>query len=66
MNHIKRLQADNEAMRNKLEAVSTELQSFREHLQLPKFRNPSDYERLDWIATADVEAWIERIRRATI
>jgi hypothetical protein len=61
MNYIKRLQADNAEKDGRIAAMEAELSAFRAHLALPKFNGVEDGERKDWIATADVTAWIDRI-----
>jgi hypothetical protein len=65
VNYIKRLEAENAEKANRLDAVAAELSEFRKHIDLPKFKGTDeDGDRKDWIATADVCDWIEKIRIA--
>lgn len=62
MNHIHRLQKELETARNELRAKDEMLRAFQVHLTSPKFQGyDSDGERMDWIATSDVLAWIRGI-----
>lgn len=63
MNHIKRLQADLQAAQDKLVAMEEAMQEFRRHLQSSKFVN-TETERNDWIATGDVQRWLDTIKNA--
>lgn len=63
MNHIHRLQADLKSAEDKLAAMKEEIQNFRRHLQSSKFQN-TDTERNDWIATGDVQRWLDNILNA--
>jgi len=59
MNHIARLQADLAAARAEISARTAIIQDFRTHLQGAKFSGTDpDGSRRDWIAVADVQAWM--------
>jgi len=65
MNHIARLQADLDAARTAATATDEVIQEFRVHLAGDKFAGTdADGSRRDWIATADVHAWLARIAAA--
>jgi len=65
MNHIARLQADLDAARTAATATGEVIQEFRVHLAGSKFAGTdADGNRRDWIATADVHAWLARIAGA--
>jgi hypothetical protein len=65
MNHIARLQSDLAAANAELSAKDEVLQTFRVHLDGEKFRGvDADGSRRDWIAVADVLAWISIIKSA--
>ncbi len=65
MNYIARLQAELSAARAAITARDEAIQEFRVHLDSDKFRGiESDGSRKDWIAVADVLAWIAVIREA--
>ena len=65
MNHITRLQTDLNAARAELAARDEALHSFRIHLDRDKFRGVDpDGSRRDWIAVADVLAWLAVIQNA--
>jgi hypothetical protein len=67
MNHIARLQADLSAARAAIAARDEVIQAFRVHLDSDKFRGlERDGSRKDWIAVADVRAWMAVIRDAGI
>ena len=62
MNYINQLQAENTALRAQLEIVRAETSSFRTFLNSPKFvGTEANGERKDWIATADVIAWLREL-----
>ncbi len=65
MNYIARLQAQLSAAHAAIAARDEAIQHFRLHLDGDKFRGiESDGSRKDWIAVADVLAWIAVIREA--
>jgi hypothetical protein len=65
MNHIARLQTDLSAARAAITARDEAIQAFRVHLDSDKFRGiESDGSRKDWIAVADVLAWMAIIKDA--
>ncbi len=65
MNHIARLQADLNAARTAAAATDEAIQELRVHLAGGKFAGTDpDGSRRDWIATADVHAWLARIAAA--
>jgi hypothetical protein len=65
MNHIARLQADLSAARAAIAARDDAIQAFRVHLDSEKFRGvESDGSRKDWVAVADVLAWMAIVRDA--
>ncbi len=65
MNHIVRLQTDLEAAKAEIAAKEEAIQSFLVHLDTDKFRGfDPDGARRDWIAVADVRAWLSTIRDA--
>ena len=62
MNYIHKLQAENAALQAKLDAAAAELLAMKMHLASDKFQGvDSKGERLDWIATGDVAAFIYRV-----
>ena len=63
MNHIQRLQADLQTTTDKLAAMKEEIAAFRVHLASPKFQN-TDKAQNDWIATSDVNRWLDNIQNA--
>lgn len=65
MNHIKKLQQDNQELQDQINAAREELKQFRIHLRSSKFTGTSqDGSRLDWISTSDVETRLEHITSA--
>jgi hypothetical protein len=65
MNYIARLQTDLAAAQAALAAKDQATQDFRVHLDGEKFRGfEDDGSRKDWIAIADVLAWLAVIRSA--
>lgn len=65
MNHITRLQIDLAAAQATLAAKDQAIQAFRAHLDGEKFRGfEDDGSRKDWIAIADVLAWLAMIKSA--
>lgn len=65
MNHIVRLQADVATARAELAAKTEAIQAFRIHLASEKFCGvETDGSRKDWIAAADVLAWLALITDA--
>jgi hypothetical protein len=65
MNHIARLQTDLSAARAAIMARDEAIHAFRVHLDGDKFRGiESDGSRKDWIAVADVLAWMAIIKDA--
>ena len=54
MNHIHKLQAENEALRQQIKKTADEIMAFRLHLNGTKFAGTEGGERKDWIATSDV------------
>lgn len=65
MNYILTLQHELSAARAALRAKAEIIAAFRRHLAGPKFHGVDlDGERKDWIATADVHAWLEQIADA--
>lgn len=62
MNYILALQNELSATRAVLRAKEAVVEEFRCHLAGPKFQGLDlDSGRKDWIATADVRAWLQRI-----
>lgn len=62
MNHIHRLQADLAAVQVALDAKDQIVRDFQTHLAGSKFQGTdADGTRKDWIATADVRAWLALI-----
>jgi hypothetical protein len=62
VNHIVRLQANLDAAGTAATATGEVIQEFRIHLAGSKFAGTdADGSRRDWIATADVHAWLARI-----
>lgn len=65
MNHITRLHAELSAARAVIAAEDGAIQAFRVHLHGEKFRGvEADGSRKDWIAIADVLAWMTIIKDA--
>ena len=65
MNHIARLQADLAAMQAEAAARTRIVQELRTHLTSAKFHGTDpDGSRRDWIAVADVDAWMVRLLTA--
>lgn len=65
MNHIARLQTDLAAAQSEIAAKTAVAQDFRLHLLGDKFNGTDpDGSRRDWIAVADVQAWISRLLAA--
>jgi len=65
MNHITRLQSKLAAAQTSAAATAEAVQEFRVHLASGKFAGTdADGGRRDWIATADVTAWLARITAA--
>ena len=65
MNHIVRLQADLSAAHAAIAARDEAIQAFRVHLDGDKFRGvEAGGARKDWIAVADVLAWVRIIQSA--
>lgn len=65
MNYILALQNELSATRAVLRAKEAVVEEFRCHLAGPKFQGLDlDGARKDWIATADVRAWLQRIADA--
>jgi hypothetical protein len=65
MNYIVRLQADVATAHAELAAKSEAIQAFRVHLAGEKFHGiEADGSRKDWIAVADVLAWLATITDA--
>jgi hypothetical protein len=62
-NYINRLEAEVKEANAKLAAMQEQIIAFRQHLQSSKFQN-TETERNDWIATADVQRWLDLIRDA--
>lgn len=62
MNHITRLQEDLARATAELAAKCERVRAFRAHLTTPKFIGyEPDGSRRDWIAIADVDAWLTEI-----
>ncbi len=65
MNHITWLQSQLAAAQTSAAASAEAVQEFRVHLASGKFAGTdADGSRRDWIATADVTAWLARITAA--
>ena len=65
MNTIARLQADLAAAQAEAAARTAAIHEFRAHLASGKFAGVDpDGSRRDWIAVADVQAWITRLLTA--
>lgn len=65
MNQITRLQSQLAAAQTSAAATAEAVQEFRVHLASGKFAGTdTDGSRRDWIATADVTAWLARISAA--
>jgi hypothetical protein len=43
--------------------MKEEIMAFRRHLALPKFQNTEEAQN-DWIATSDVQRWLDNIVNA--
>jgi hypothetical protein len=62
MHHIHKLGRDLADARVVAQNYRDRIQELREHLMLPKFTSAStDGRRTDWIACADVRAWLDYI-----
>jgi hypothetical protein len=62
MNHIHRLQNEVIDLNDQIMRRAERIAEFREHLSLPKFAAvQSNGERGDWIATGDVNRWLQYI-----
>jgi len=61
MTYIKKLQADLAAANERAENRAERIAEFRAHLDSPKFKQQSDGQRGDWIATKDVLEWLNYI-----
>lgn len=67
MNYIRTLQKELSAALTALRAKEQVVAEFRCHLAGPKFQGLDlDGGRKDWIATADVHAWLQRISDAEV
>jgi len=65
MNYIVRLQVDTATARAELAAKAAAIQAFRIHLASEKFCGiEADGSRKDWIAVADVLAWLAAVTDA--
>jgi len=65
MNQIARLQTDLAAAQSEIAAKIAVAQDFRMHLLGDKFSGTDpDGSRRDWIAVADVQAWMSRLLAA--
>jgi len=65
MNHIARLQTNLAAAQSEITAKSAVAQEFRVHPLGDKFSGTdADGSRRDWIAVADVQAWMSRLLAA--
>ncbi len=65
MNYIARLQEELASVNAALVAKADAIQEFRVHLAGDKFAGfEPDGDRKDWIAVADVNAWLARIAAA--
>lgn len=65
MNYIARLQSELAAARAELAAKADSVRAFRVHLAGDKFAGfAEDGSRKDWIAVADVNAWLSAINSA--
>jgi hypothetical protein len=65
MNYITRLQADLTSAQAEAAAKAEAMQDFRTHLASDKFAgHDPDGSRRDWIAVADVYAWLSHIAAA--
>ena len=66
MNHIHRLQADLAAANARIAAMEAVAQEFKEILDMDKFKGVDSYtgDRKDWIATGDVNRYLESIMSA--
>jgi len=59
MNYIKKLQSDNDAMKQDAAAVASQISEFRAFLTSAKFvGTESDGSRKDWISTGDVDRFL--------
>jgi len=61
MTYLKKLQADLAAANERAENRAERIAEFRAHLDSPKFKQQSDGQRGDWIATKDVLEWLNYI-----
>jgi hypothetical protein len=61
MTYIKKLQADLAAANERAQNRAERIEEFRKHLNSAKFKQQSDGERADWIATKDVLEWLNYI-----
>ncbi len=67
MNDIHPLQAEFTEAHDQLAAIHDEIRQFRIHLASDKFCGyEADGGRKDWIATADVHRWLDRIANAAL
>lgn len=67
MPYINQLQAENAELRAKLEAAQQRVTDFMVHLGSPKFTGTdADGSRKDWIATSDVQSWLQEQRSALV
>jgi hypothetical protein len=63
MNHILKLQQENQELKNKIEEMENWRMSFLSHLHSEKFQgSDSNGERKDWISTGDVIAQLQNLR----
>ena len=63
MNHITRLTHAVADLTADAKTRAERIAEFREHLQSPKFAPQADGARGDWIATADVQRWLDYIEQ---
>ena len=61
MTYIKKLQADLAAANERAANRNERIEEFRKHLDSAKFKQQSDGQRGDWIATKDVLEWLNYI-----
>ena len=66
MYYIQRLKKENQELKEKLNFLSKEIDSFNSFLHSSKFTGDENGERKDWIATGDVIQTVRGLRTLTV